>query len=545
MTTGTGDREESELMKRKTAWLATTAVLAFAAAWPAGAGEVPRRMSRAALEDKVRGGWAGQMIGVAFGAPTEFRSNGKINEAELEWTPDMIANTIHQDDLYVEMTFAEVMDRVGLDATTEQYGEMFRDSKYSLWHANAGARRNLNRGIKAPMSGHPDFNVHANDIDFQIESDFIGLMCPGLPQASNLYADRVGRVMNYGDGLYGGMFFGGMYAAAYFETDPHRVVEEGLLAIPAASGYAMLIRDVLAWHAEAPTDWRKTWQRIEDKWDRDDLCPDGALAPFNIDARINGGYVVLGLLYGDGDFGKTLEVATRAGQDSDCNPSSAAGILGVMLGYERIPEKWKAGIPGLADTKFEFTSYSFNEIVASTLRRAEKIIVAAGGTVGPSEVVIPVQPPKAPPLEQWDPGMPLARVEFDQPAWAWKGGWTAETLNNEWSSWKVKRAAGAGDEATFAFDGTGVAIIGTMNQEGGRAEVYLDGALAGEIDAWIPERTNDNDYWHVTGLANGKHTVRIVVRADADSRSKGRRVQLERAIVYGPRPAGGSPGRGR
>ena len=164
----------------------------------------------------------------------------------------MIANTIDQDDLYVEMTFAEVMDRVGLDATTEQYGEMFRDSKYRLWHANAGARRNLNRGIKAPMSGHPDFNIHANDIDFQIESDFIGLMTPGLPQASNHYADRVGRVMNYGDGLYGGMLFGAMYAAAYFETDPHRVVEQGLLAIPADSGYARLVRDVLAWHAQNP-----------------------------------------------------------------------------------------------------------------------------------------------------------------------------------------------------------------------------------------------------------------------------------------------------
>ena len=205
----------------------------------AGAAEAPaRRMSRAVLEDKIRGGWAGQMIGVAFGAPTEFKSNGKILEGELKWTPEMIANTIHQDDLYVEMTFAEVMDRVGLDATTEQYGEMFRDSKYALWHANAGARRNLARGIKAPMSGHPDFNVHANDIDFQIESDFIGLMTPGLPQASNHYADRVGRVMNYGDGLYGGMLFGAMYAAAFFETDPHRVVEQGLLAIPAESGYA-------------------------------------------------------------------------------------------------------------------------------------------------------------------------------------------------------------------------------------------------------------------------------------------------------------------
>ena len=72
-----------------------------------------RRLSRAVLEDKIRGGWAGQMIGVAFGAPTEFQSNGKIIEGELAWTPESVANSIEQDDLYVEMTFAEVMDRVG------------------------------------------------------------------------------------------------------------------------------------------------------------------------------------------------------------------------------------------------------------------------------------------------------------------------------------------------------------------------------------------------------------------------------------------------
>jgi len=508
--------------------------LACGGAWAA---EAPaRRMSRAVLEDKVRGGWAGQMIGVAFGAPTEFRSNGKINEAELKWTPDMLANTIHQDDLYVEMTFAEVMDRLGLDATTEQYGEMFRDSKYSLWHANAGARRNLNRGIKAPLSGHPEYNVHANDIDFQIESDFIGLMCPGLPQSSNRFADRVGRVMNFGDGLYGGMLFGAMYAAAFFETDPHRVVEQGLLSIPAGCGYAKLIRDVLAWHAQDPADWRRTWRLIEEKWDRDDVCPDGALVPFNIDARINGAYVVLGLLYGDGDFARTLEISTRAGQDSDCNPSSAAGILGVMLGYERIPERWRAGIPALADTKFEFTRYSFNEIVASTLARAEKVIVAAGGSVGPADVVIPVQSPQAPPLEQWDPGAPVERVDPGQPAWTWKGGWKAEAKKDDVSGGKARLAAGPGDEATFAFEGTGVAIVGAMTQDGGRADVYLDGARAGEIDAWIPERTNDDDYWHATGLASGPHTVRIVVRPDGDSRSKGRALRIEGAVVYGPRP---------
>jgi hypothetical protein len=101
------------------------------------------RVSRADLLNKIKGGWAGQMIGVAYGAPTEFQSNGKILERELMWAPGMLDNTLGQDDLYVEMTFAKVMDDVGLNATCEQYGEAFKVSKYDLWHANAGARRAL------------------------------------------------------------------------------------------------------------------------------------------------------------------------------------------------------------------------------------------------------------------------------------------------------------------------------------------------------------------------------------------------------------------
>ena len=124
-------------------------------------------------------------------------------------------------------------------------------------------------------------------------------MTPGLPQEANRIADRVGRVMNYGDGLYGGMFFGGMYAAAFFESDPRKVVEMGLRSIPADSGYGKIIADVLKWSAENPTDWQKTWHLITEKWDRDDPCPDGALDDFNIDARLNGAFVALGLLYGE------------------------------------------------------------------------------------------------------------------------------------------------------------------------------------------------------------------------------------------------------
>lgn len=520
-------------MKGRQYWgIAISAVIVTGSLLIARSAPAPRKISLQVLEDKVRGGWAGQMIGVSYGAPTEFRSNGKIIEGNLPWTPERVSNSIQQDDLYVEMTFAETLDKLGLDATTEQLGEAFKDSKYSLWHANAGARRLLNRGIKAPMSGHPKYNLHANDIDFQIEADFIGLMTPGLPQESNKYCDRVGRVMNFGDGLYGGMFVCGMYAAAFFETEPRKVVEQGLACMPAQSGYAQLIRDVLDWSARHPRNWKKTWQLIEQKWDKDDPCPDGALRPFNIDARLNGAYIALGLLYGKGDFAKTLEITTRAGQDSDCNPSNAAGILGTILGYSGIPDLWKAGIPAIVDTKFDYTQSSLNEITRTTVQRAKQIVRSAGGTVSETELMIPYQEPKAPALEQWDMGIPERRIDTPDASWSWKGNWREEHYwdTNGIAVRKISDAAGA--EATLNFTGTAVALVGRHSQDGGRADVYLDGQKAGEVDAYIVERTHDNDLWHAYDLRLGPHTVRIVRRDDADTRSKGKQLVIESAITY-------------
>ncbi len=483
-----------------------------------------QHLSRAQLLDKIRGGWAGQMIGVSYGAPTEFHAMGKINEAELPWSPERVSNAIGQDDLYVEMTFAKVMDDIGLNATCEQYGEAFKNSQYHLWHANAGARRALGQGIKAPGSGHPKYNFHANDIDFQIEADFIGLMCPGLPRESNKYCDRVGRVMNYGDGLYGGMFVCGMYAAAYFESDPRKVVESGLRCVPAKSEYGLLVKDLLDWSAQYPNDWRKVWQLLEDKWDKDDPCPDGALRPFNIDAKLNGAYIAMGLLFGNLDFLKTMEIATRCGQDSDCNPSSAAGVLGVMLGFERIPDQCKSGIPALADKKFDFTSYSFNDIVKSTEARALKIVQQTGGGATEQEVAIRVQAPKAPKLEQWSPGIPDRRVKATDAAWTYSGNW--ETKDD------AKTSRSGGNEAVLRFTGVAVAILGALTQDGGQAEVYLDGKKAGLADAYIVERTHDNVLWNVYGLKPGEHTLRLVTSAQCDPRSTGKRLSISEAVVY-------------
>jgi hypothetical protein len=524
-------------MKQSTLVAAFLAILILALVWTAfSAPPQTREISLADLRDKIEGGWAGQMIGVSYGAPTEFRSlNRVIPEQELpEWTPDKVKNALNQDDLYVDMTFAKVLDDKGLGATTEDFGAMFKEAKYALWHANLAARRALKRGVPATLSGTPKYNVHANDIDFQIEADFVGLMAPGLPQAAIDLAWRAGRVMNYGDGIYGGMFVSCMYSAAFFESDPRRIVEEGLACLPAKSPYARLVSDLLAWSKESPGDWIQVWNRIEDKWNKREPCPEGAGTPFNIDAKLNGAYIALGLLYGKGDMGDTIRVSTRCGQDSDCNPSSAAGVLGVVMGYNKIPDHWKSGIPELAEKKFAYTDFSFRTIVDSNVKRAVALVQKNGGRVSGDNLIVKTQSAKPAKLELWDDyGSPVERIGTSDARWSFDGDWkVAEPRSRRKIVRRTSNTKGA--EASVSFEGTGAIMVGPYIPTGGKAQVYLDGKLDRTIDVYPDEDASKGGeaVWHAFGLKNAKHTIRLVVTGEPYAGSKGSDISIDDLIVF-------------
>ncbi len=397
---------------RRTCWPVWLGVLAMLL--PASRtirGEEFRRLPLAEYRDKMEAAWLGQMAGVGWGGPTEFHAQGRIlREDEMPaWKPEMI-NQFHQDDLYVEMTFLRTLEQYGWDVSLKQAGIDFANSRYPLWHANRNGRDNLRSGIAPPDSGHPAFNHHADDIDYQIEADFSGIIAPGMPNAVIALGEKFGRLMNYGDGLYGGQFVGGMYAEAFFESDPVRIVEAGLRCIPAESQYAECIRDVLAWWRQTPDDWQAVWKKINDKYH---LHPDYRRAScskgdFNIDAKINGAFIVMGLLYGRGEIDRTIIISTRCGQDSDCNPSNAAGILFTTLGMSRVPERFTSALD--RDTVFSHTEYNFDRLIRVCEKLAKDAVVRQGGRIeqdadGNEVLLIPVAEPKLGPLEQcWEPG---------------------------------------------------------------------------------------------------------------------------------------------
>jgi hypothetical protein len=409
-----------------------------------------RELNWDAYLDKVQGAWMGKMIGVTFGQPWEFqyqntpigfditdwplsptrmkdyRSRAANNPDHENWDPItreadnqkivilhnfiMTSEKEHpsfgapdNDDIYINLLFLYCLRRYGIDVDPVTVAHEWDAKIRQVWHANDAGLKNIRKGILPPDSGNPRYNLHADDIDFQIESDVFGMISPGMPQVSNRYGERMGHIMNYGDGVYGGMFISAMYTQAFFATSIREVVENGLKAIPSRSLYAQLIRDVIRWHDENPSDWLRTWHLLQAKWGEVDHCPDGYKQPFNIDAKLNGGYVVMGLLYGNGDWYKTMNYATRGGQDADCNPSNAAGILGTLIGAHAIPAEyreplhntyWNKTLAGLPD------AYEIDVLAEDTAQVGVKVLLANGGEVttrnGKMLLRVPYQDPVAP-----------------------------------------------------------------------------------------------------------------------------------------------------
>jgi hypothetical protein len=452
------------------------------------------------LKDKLMGGWAGQTIAVTFGGPYEFRFNGTFIQdyQPLVWydgylKKTMIENPGLYDDLYMDLTFVDVFEKYGLDAPVDSFANAFANAGYMLWHANQAARYNLLNGIEAPQSGYWINNPHADDIDYQIESDFAGLMSPGMPNTASKISDKIGHIMNYGNGWYGGVFVGAMYTQAYISNDVQHIVNEALRTIPAKSTYYQCIHDVINWHKQYPTDWHQTWFELQKKWSSENGCPDGVFNAFNIDAKLNSAYVVLALLYGNGDYTKTLKIAARCGQDADCNPSTAGGVLGAMLGYRNIPAYWKMGLKEVESIDFKYTTMSLNEVYEIGLKHALENIKRNGGKINGDNIIISIQEPKRVKFEQGFTNMkPLQKTDL------------AHDINN--------------NELSFDFTGTGFVLKGGAGKKKEELPDYIfevaitiDGQKAETAKLPTNFTTRRQEICWKYQLLNKKHSVKVRV----------------------------------
>ena len=175
-------------------------------------------------------------------------------------------------------------------------------------------------------------NPYREWIGAQIRADFFGYICPGDPQTAAEYAWRDASISHVRSGIYGEMWVAAMLAAAAVTDDIGEILDAGLAQVPEKSRFARDVQAVRAWFAEG-IPAQEAMLRIHERYD--EHSGHGWCHTIS-----NAMIVTMALLWGGGDFGKTVCTAVECGFDTDCNGATAGSVTGMRNGF--VPEEWTA-----------------------------------------------------------------------------------------------------------------------------------------------------------------------------------------------------------
>src|SRR6266849_4727500 len=376
--------------------LTTTLVAALAVtASPAA----DRRLMVAEYRDKVYGAWAGQIVGASYG----FNFEGKARNAiELDHFLNHYEAALVDDDYFYEMVALFGFERWGLNMTVEQLGEMWKEYRAGTWGSSEQARLALERGIKAPDTGSPRYNRWFHTIGSQFSSDIYGMISPGMVNLAGAVARNYSHVNGYAEGSDGAVFVAACISEAFFETNPTKIVRQAAQLIDPRSNYRKAIDFVLQSY-EQGKPWREVAAESEARWRPDYPQINNSVA--------NGALVALGILYGDSDYVKSINVVTQTGDatDADCNAANVSSVVGAMRGPKALParltDQFHDRIYGdhMGPLKF---GRVIDEKISNWADRiaavGEKNLLANGARREGDTLVIPVQTAKTQPLEYFD-----------------------------------------------------------------------------------------------------------------------------------------------
>lgn len=308
--------------------------------------------------EKIYAGWLAKIIGIRFGAPVEGWTYDKIKNIfgeSLEHYPADYINFAADDDSNGPLFFLRSVEDSGKGYHVKAQDVAEALLNYApfehgfFWWGGFGvstehtAYLNLKNGIPAPRSGSIEQNgsTMAEQIGGQIFIDTWGLVNPGNPDKAALMAKEAASVTHGGNGVYGGIFVAACISFAFEETDIVRIIEKGLSYIPEDCEYARIVRIVMEYHTSHPDDWRACYHFIHENYGYDKY-------PGNCHIIPNIAVMILALMYGNGEFDRTLEICNLCGWDTDCNVGNVAAIMGVICGLDGISyEKWRKPINDL------------------------------------------------------------------------------------------------------------------------------------------------------------------------------------------------------
>ncbi|MFD5910482.1 ADP-ribosylglycohydrolase family protein [Streptomyces massasporeus] len=345
------------------------------------------------LRNRILGGWTGRIAGNMLGKPVEQgevwtrdRIDRYLRQAAAlpltDYLPEPISEhdgfelrpewrqcvrgRIHgscrDDDVDYAILGLDLLETHGFGFSTEQVGDLWllRLPYLQTFTAERAAYRNLAGGLKPPLTATYD-NPYQEWIGALIRADVYGWTCPGDPRRAASLARRDAVLSHTGNGVYGAMWAAALIAAAFTAPTVRRAVDEALTVIPASSRLARTVRRVVSLHATRMS-WEDTLTTVAEEttgmgW---------------IHTVPNAAVLTAGLLYGDGDFTRTITLTVRGGLDTDSNGATAGSVAGVFGGAAAIPDQWKTPLEDtVRSAVFGFDGVRISELADRTLRLVE------------------------------------------------------------------------------------------------------------------------------------------------------------------------------
>ncbi|MEU9154304.1 ADP-ribosylglycohydrolase family protein [Streptomyces sp. NPDC048417] len=344
------------------------------------------------LADRVLGGWVGRIAGNMLGKPVErgdvwtreridhyLRQAAALpltdylpepadesdgGELRPEWR-QCVRGRIHgscrDDDVDYAILGLHLLETHGFGFSTEQVGELWllRLPYLQTFTAERAAYRNLASGLKPPLTATHD-NPYQEWIGALIRADIYGWTCPADPHRAAALARRDAVLSHAGNGVYGAMWAAALISAAFTAPTVRQAIDTALTVVPAGCRLARTVRRVASLH-ETRLSWEDTLTTVSAEtaglgW---------------IHTVPNVAVLTAGLLYGDGDFTRTITLTVRGGLDTDSNGATAGSVAGVLTGAAAIPDQWKNPLEDtVRSAVFGFDGARISDLAERTVRLA-------------------------------------------------------------------------------------------------------------------------------------------------------------------------------
>lgn len=287
-------------------------------------------LNRKEYISKVRGCFIGKNIGGTIGGPFE----GAREILDIKGFTTKPGEPLPNDDLDLQLIWLVALEEEGPRYINSEVLSNYWNA-YQIMPVNEYgiAKNNINNGFKASIAGDMENNIWKDSNGAWIRTEVWATLCPGAVDNAVSYAIEDAKVDHgFGEGTHAAMFVAALESAAFFESDIEKLIDIGLSKVCKESILHKTISLVRSEYKKG-TPWKDVRNKVVDL--NKDLRNGWFQAPNNI------AYVVIGLLYGELDFKKSMLIAVNCGDDTDCTAATVGSILGIIYGEEKIPNDWK------------------------------------------------------------------------------------------------------------------------------------------------------------------------------------------------------------